>query len=61
MNNRKHYRSPKVQEDLYQYEMGIEVGADVEMEKQKHQKLYEEQGLHDQMNVHMDTDKMKKE
>ena len=41
--------------------MGIELGADVEMEKQKHQKLYEEQGLHDQMNVHMDTDKMKKE
>ncbi len=35
MNNRKHYRSPKVQEDLYQYEMGIELGADVEMEKAK--------------------------
>ena len=57
MNSRKHYHNSKVQEDLYQYEMGIELGADIENKKQKHEKLYEEQGLHDQMNVQMDSDK----
>ena len=36
MDRKKHYRNPKIQEDLYQYEMGIELGAEIEWDKQHH-------------------------
>ena len=33
MERRKQYNEKQVEQDLYQYEMGIELGADVEAEK----------------------------
>ena len=36
MDRKKHYRNQKIQEDLYQYEMGIELGAEIEWDKQHH-------------------------
>ena len=35
MERRKQYNEKQVEQDLYQYEMGIELGADVEAEKRK--------------------------
>ena len=32
----------QIQENLFQYEMGIELGADLEADKIKHRKIYEE-------------------
>ena len=40
MERRKQYNEKQVEQDLYQYEMGIELGADVEAEKRNHQKEY---------------------
>lgn len=34
MERRKQYNEKQVEQDLYQYEMGIELGADVEAEKE---------------------------
>lgn len=41
MKRKKHYRNPKIQEDLYQYEMGIDLGAEIEMEKRRHLSEYQ--------------------
>lgn len=41
MERKKHYRNPSVQENLYQYEMGIDLGAEIEYDKRAHQKEYE--------------------
>lgn len=41
MERKKHYQNPKMQENLYQYEMGIDLGAEIEMEKRRHQAEYE--------------------
>ena len=32
MERKKHYQNPKMQENLYQYEMGIDLGAELELE-----------------------------
>ena len=39
MERRKQYNEKQVEQDLYQYEMGIELGADVEAEKRNHQNI----------------------
>ena len=36
------YQEKQIQENLFQYEMGIELGADLEADKIKHRKIYEE-------------------
>ena len=36
------YHEKQIQENLFQYEMGIELGADLEADKIKHRKIYEE-------------------
>ena len=41
LSKRSIYAEKQVQEDLFQYEMGIELGADVEKDKLKHRKAYE--------------------
>lgn len=41
MERKKHYQNPKMQENLYQYEMGIDLGAEIEMEKRRHQAEFE--------------------
>lgn len=41
MERRRNYSDKKVKEDLYQYEMGIELGADIEAEKERHRKEYD--------------------
>lgn len=41
--NRVNYHNEKVQEDLYQYEMGMELGAEVEFDKQQNQQLRNDQ------------------
>ena len=38
---RRNQHNEQVQQDLYQYEMGIELGADVESEKRNHQREYD--------------------
>lgn len=35
------YQEKKIKENLFQYEMGIELGADLEFDKQRHRKCYE--------------------
>ncbi|MDE6475543.1 MAG: hypothetical protein K2L08_01675 [Erysipelotrichaceae bacterium] len=47
MDRKKHYKKQQVQQDLYQYEMGIELGADVEADKQYHRKRYDDHACHD--------------
>jgi len=41
MERKKQYNEKQVEQDLYQYEMGIELGADVESEKQQHLNEYQ--------------------
>ena len=41
MERKKQYNEKQVQQDLYQYEMGIELGAEVEEQKQQHQNEYQ--------------------
>ena len=43
MERRKQYNEKQVEQDLYQYEMGIELGADVEAEKRNHQNEYDKE------------------
>ena len=44
MERKKQYtNNEQVQNDLYQYEMGIELGADIEAEKCQHRNEYEKQ------------------
>lgn len=43
MDRKKHYRNPKIQEELYQYEMGIDLGAEIEMEKRRHLNEYQKE------------------
>ena len=43
MERRKQYNEKQVEQDLYQYEMGIELGADVEAEKRNHQSEYDKE------------------
>ena len=43
MERRKQYNDKQVQQDLYQYEMGIELGADVESEKLQHKNEYQQE------------------
>ena len=37
MDRRKHYDNNKIQENLYQYEMGIDLGAEIEYDKRRHE------------------------
>lgn len=41
MERRKQFQNEKQDQDLYQYEMGIELGADVEAEKRNHRNEYD--------------------
>lgn len=43
MERKKQYNDKQVQEDLYQYEMGIELGADIEAEKRNHKNEYDKE------------------
>lgn len=43
MNKRRNYYRRQMPDDLYQYEMAIELGAEVEAAKQKHLQVYEKQ------------------
>ena len=38
MENKKQFKNKQVKQDLYQYEMGIELGAELESEKRNHEK-----------------------
>lgn len=41
MDIKRKYRKDKdMNEDLYQYEMGIDLGADLENKKEKHKEIY---------------------
>lgn len=46
MDRKKHYQNPKIQEDLYQYEMGIELGAEIEWDKRQHLGEYQREHAH---------------
>ena len=48
--NRVNYHNEKVQEDLYQYEMGMELGADLEFDKQQQKHRNNDLLRNDQMN-----------
>ena len=48
--NRVNYHNEKVQEDLYQYEMGMELGADLEFDKQQQKQRNNDLLRNDQMN-----------
>ena len=48
--NRVNYHKEKVQEDLYQYEMGMELGADLEFDKQQQKQRNNDLLRNDQMN-----------
>ena len=41
MERKKQYNEKQVEQDLYQYEMGIELGADVESGKKQHRSEYQ--------------------
>ncbi len=43
MEHKRPYDNRKVQEDLYQYEMGIDLGAEIEYEKRRHLSEYEKE------------------
>lgn len=43
MDRKKHYQNPKIQEDLYQYEMGIDLGAEIEVEKSRRLHEYQKE------------------
>ena len=47
MNNNKQreYQSPEIQEDLYQFEMGNELGAQLEKNKDMHEKEYQKKSI----------------
>lgn len=49
MERKKQYsNNEQVEQDLYQYEMGIELGADIEAEKNQHANEYQqERACHD--------------
>lgn len=38
MKHKRNYRNPELTHDLYEYEMGIELGAEIEKEKEVHLK-----------------------
>ena len=42
MDRRKHYDNNKIQENLYQYEMGIDLGAEIEYDKRRHEAEYDQ-------------------
>ena len=42
MDRRKHYDDKKIQENLYQYEMGIDLGAEIEYDKRRHEAEYDQ-------------------
>ena len=42
MDRRKHYDDKKFQENLYQYEMGIDLGAEIEYDKRRHEAEYDQ-------------------
>ncbi len=37
---RKYQKDKNLKEDLYQYEMGIDLGAELELKKEKHKEVY---------------------
>lgn len=41
MERRKQFNENAVEQDLYQYEMGIELGAEIEQDKRNHQREYD--------------------
>ena len=41
MERKNQHNRNQIEQDLFQYEMGIELGADIEQEKRKHQKEFD--------------------
>lgn len=41
MERKNQHNRNQIEQDLFQYEMGIELGAEIEQEKRKHQKEFD--------------------
>ena len=41
MERKNQHNRNQMEQDLFQYEMGIELGAEIEQEKRKHQKEFD--------------------
>ena len=50
MDHKRHYQNEQVQNNLYQFEMGNELGADIEEEKTMFKKEYCKDQLQNNMN-----------
>lgn len=45
LNKNREYQNKQVQEDLYQFEMGNELGAQLERNKDMHEQEYQKENL----------------
>lgn len=58
-NKERAYQSPEIQEDLYQFEMGNELGAQLERNKDMHEKEYQKSSIESHQSELINTRRQK--